>query len=274
MRLAFVWLILWQWNAQISRTRFGPVAAPVLFGLTLLILWEMTVRLFDVPSVILPAPTAIGIALVDQAGTLRGDWVQTVAKGAFGGWLMGSAAAIAMALLVARSDVLRRGLLPVGNFFAALPIVGTAPILVMWFGFGWESKAAVVVVMVFFPVLVNTIAGLDDTTAMQRDLMRTYGASAGQELRYLKAAAALPFLFNGLKIASTLALIGAIIAEFFGSPTFGLGFRISTEVGRLNLPVVWAAIVVAAVTGSLWYGLLAQLEARLTFWHPSQRGRA
>ena len=186
---------------------------------------------------------------------------------------MGGAAGIATALLVARSDFLRRGLLPVGNFVAALPIIGTAPILVMWFGFGWESKAAVVVIMVFFPVLVNTVAGLSDTTAMQRDLMRTYGATPGQTLRYLKTTAALPFIFNGLKIATTLALIGAIVAEFFGSPTFGLGFRISTEVGRLNLPMVWASIVVAAIAGSLSYGAIAQLEKRLTFWHPSQRAR-
>jgi NitT/TauT family transport system permease protein len=180
---------------------------------------------------------------------------------------------VAVALLVARSDFLRRGLLPVGNFMAALPIVGTAPILVMWFGFGWESKAAVVVVMVFFPVLVNAVAGLSDNTAMQRDLMRTYGATPGQELRHLRLPAALPFIFNGLKIATTLALIGAIVAEFFGSPTLGMGFRISTEVGRLNLPLVWASIVVAALAGSLSYGLIAALEKRLTFWHPSQRAR-
>lgn len=273
--LISVWALCWAANAAIARRpdRIADVAAPTLFGLTLLLLWEMTCRLFEVPAVILPPPSAIATALAENTGILWGDWVQTVLKGAFGGWLIGSAAAIATALLVARSDFLRRGLLPVGNIFAALPIVGTAPILVMWFGFGWESKAAVVVVMVFFPVLVNTVAGLSDTTAMQRDLMRTYGATPTQTLRYLNLTAALPFVFNGLKIATTLALIGAIIAEFFGSPTFGLGFRISTEVGRLNLPTVWAAITVAAVTGSLWYGLIAQIETRLTFWHPSQRGR-
>ncbi len=179
--------------------------------------------------------------------------------------------ASARRFLVARSDFLRRGLLPVGNFVAALPIVGTAPILVMWFGFGWESKAAVVVVMTFFPLLVNTVAGLADTTAMQRDLMRTYGATPTQTLARLAAPAALPFVFNGLKIATTLALVGAIVAEFFGSPTLGMGFRISTEVGRLNLPMVWATIAVAALAGSGAYGLVALVERRLTFWHPSQR---
>ncbi|WP_371157287.1 ABC transporter permease [Jannaschia sp. 2305UL9-9] len=268
------WIALWVANAALARSRIGHWAAPILFGVTLLMLWELTVRLYDVPTVILPAPSLIAGAVVRNLPILWGDFVQTVLKGALSGWIIGASAGIATALLVARSDFLRRGLLPVGNFVAALPIVGTAPILVMWFGFGWESKAAVVVVMVFFPVLINTVAGLADTSPMQRDLMRTYGASSGQELRYLKFQAALPFIFNGLKIATTLALIGAIVAEFFGSPTIGMGFRISTEVGRLNLPMVWASIFVAAVAGSLSYGAIALLEKRLTFWHPSQRARA
>ncbi len=268
-----VWAVLWALNIWLAGTAAARWASPLLFGLTLLILWQLTVRLFDVPSVILPAPTEIARAIAANLPTLWGDFVQTVLKGALGGWIIGCGAGVATALLVARSGFLRRGLLPVGNFVAALPIVGTAPILVMWFGFGWESKAAVVVVMVFFPVLVNTVAGLSDSEAMQRDLMRTYGATPGQTLRYLALPSALPFLFNGLKIATTLALIGAIVAEFFGSPTVGMGFRISTEVGRLNLPMVWASIVVAALTGSLSDALNAVQERRLTFWHPSQRAR-
>ncbi len=275
LALLLVWALAWQANRAFSLTdaRIARVACPVLFGLTLLLLWQMAVRLFDVPSVILPAPTEITVAIAANLPTLWADFVQTILKGALGGWLIGCTAGVGTALLVARSGFLRRGLLPVGNFVAALPIIGTAPILVMWFGFGWESKAAVVVVMVFFPVLVNTVAGLSDSEAMQRDLMRTYGATPGQTLRYLALPSALPFLFNGLKIATTLALIGAIVAEFFGSPTLGMGFRISTEVGRLNLPMVWATIVVAALTGSLSYGLVARLERRLTFWHPSQQAR-
>ncbi|MEL6587419.1 MAG: ABC transporter permease subunit, partial [Pseudomonadota bacterium] len=204
-KILLVWAALWVLNVQLARTPLAKWASPVFFGLTLLTLWEMTVRLFAVPEVILPAPTQIAQAFAANVPILWGDFVQTVVKGAFTGWAVGSAAAIGTGLLVARSDFLRRGLLPVGNFMAALPIVGTAPILVMWFGFGWESKAAVVVVMVFFPVLINTVAGLSDTTAMQRDLMHTYAASPGQATRHLSLPAALPFIFNGLKIATTLA---------------------------------------------------------------------
>ncbi|PRY95430.1 NitT/TauT family transport system permease protein [Hasllibacter halocynthiae] len=267
-----VWAALWGANVWVAGRSFGRWLAPVLFGAALLILWEMTVRLFGVPQVILPAPTAIGAAISANVPTLWADFVQTFVKGALSGWAIGCAAALLTALVIDRSGFLRRGVLPVGNFLAALPIVGTAPIFVMWLGFGWESKAAVVVAMVFFPVLVNTVAGLADTQPMQRDLMATYGASPGQRLRYLAAPSALPFVFNGLKIATTLALIGAIVAEFFGSPTVGMGFRISTEVGRLNLPMVWAEIAVAALAGSAFYGIVALIEKRLCFWHPSQRG--
>jgi NitT/TauT family transport system permease protein len=106
---------------------------------------------------------------------------------------------------------------------------------------------------------------------MQRDLMATWGASYMQALWKLRLPAALPFLFNGLKIASTLALIGAIVAEFFGSPIVGMGFRINAEIGRLGLDMIWAVIAVAALAGSAFYGLIALFERRLTFWHPSQR---
>ncbi|NIZ15061.1 ABC transporter permease [Phaeobacter sp. HF9A] len=271
-----VWVGGWLINRRLANgtqaeTRAVQLAVPAIFGLTLLLVWELLVRGLEVPLVILPAPSLIAARFAASLPLLWQDFSQTILKGALGGYVIGCAAAFVVAILVDRSDFLRRGLLPVGNFVAALPIVGTAPILVMWFGFDWQSKAAVVVVMVFFPMLVNTVAGLRETDQMQRDLMHTYAASYWQSLLKLRLPAALPFVFNGLKISTTLALIGAIVAEFFGSPTVGMGFRISTSVGQLALDMVWAEIVVAALAGSLFYGLVALLEKSLTFWHPSQR---
>lgn len=268
-----IWLVLWVLNASVAE-KGGPwarYAVPVIFGLTLLLLWELVVSLFDVPLVILPAPSVIAERFAAETDVLWADFVQTFVKGALSGYAIGCIAAFAMAIVVDRSEFLRRGLLPVGNFMAALPIVGTAPIFVMWYGFGWQSKAAVVVAMIFFPMLINTVQGLASATAMQKDLMKTYSAGYWQTLWRLRLPAAMPFIFNGLKISSTLALIGAIVAEFFGSPVVGMGFRISTSVGQLALDMVWAEITVAALAGSAFYGAVALIERAVTFWHPSQR---
>ena len=273
----FIWLAAWFLNVYLANTsasdsRWMKLLVPAIFGFTILIVWELVVRGLNVPLVILPPPSLIAETFLAKLPILWKDFVQTFVKGALSGYFIGCIAAVALAVLVERFDFLRRGLLPVGNFVAALPIIGTAPILVMWFGFDWHSKAAVVVVMVFFPMLVNTVAGLGETTAMQRDLMKTYGADPWQAFIKLRLPAAMPFIFNGLKISTTLALIGAIVAEFFGSPTLGMGFRISASIGQLALDMVWAEIVVAALAGSAFYGAVAIIEKGVTFWHPSQRG--
>ncbi|NIY71389.1 ABC transporter permease [Marivivens donghaensis] len=271
-----IWVAAWALNAwlsngPLSNSRIAGIAVPLIFGATVLIVWELVVRGMNVAAVILPPPSVIAGTFAQNLPTLWADAVQTIGKGAVSGYIIGCGSAFIVAIIVDRYDFLRRGLLPVGNFMAALPIVGIAPILVMWFGFDWQSKSAVVVVMVFFPMLVNTVAGLRDTSAMQRDLMHTYAAGYFQTLIKLRLPAAMPFVFNGLKIATTLALIGAIVAEFFGSPVLGMGFRISTSVGQLALDMVWAEIVVAALAGSAFYGLIALIERGVTFWHPSQR---
>ena len=245
--------------------------APALFGVAVLILWQGVVRYFDVPFVIFPAPSDIWAKLIMSLPTLYEDFVQTFIRAVIPGWIMGSLAGFLVALLCDRFDFLKRGLLPLGNLAAALPIVGVAPILVMWFGFDWQSKAAMVVVMTFFPMLVNVVAGLQAAGHLERDLMRSYGANWFQTLIKLRLPAAMPFVFNALKINSTLAMIGAIVAEFFGTPIVGMGFRISTEVGRMGLDMVWAEITVAALVGSAFYGLLVALERWVTFWHPSYR---
>ncbi len=268
------WLGAWALNVYLSRgklTKRNKFIIPFLFGVTILVLWEGLVVGLNVSPIILPPPSAVAAKFASSLPILWEDFVQTFVKGALSGYIIGCGSAFILAILIDRSPFLQRGLLPVGNFVAALPVIGIAPILVMWFGFDWQSKAAVVVVMVFFPMLVNTVQGLTESDHMQRDLMKTYSASYWQSLLKLRLPAAMPFIFNGLKISTTLALIGAIVAEFFGSPIKGMGFRITTEVGRLALDMVWAEIVVAALAGSAFYGIMALIEKVVTFWHPSQR---
>lgn len=255
-----------------SETPFARLATPVLFGFLLLWLWEIAVIGLQVPFVLLPPPTLIARAFASHPALLAGDFAQTYLHAVVIGYVLGSGTGFLMGLAIDRSHFLKRGLLPMGNLVSAMPIVGIAPIMVMWFGFDWPSKAAVVLVMTFFPMLVNTTAGLAEAGAMERDLMQCYAAGYWPTLIKLRLPAALPHIFTALKLNSTLALIGAVVAEFFGTPIMGMGFRISTEAAKMNLDLVWATITVAALAGSASFGALALLERLVTFWHPSFRG--
>ncbi|SCX07149.1 ABC transporter permease [Agrobacterium rosae] len=273
------WLAAWALNEWLVRQRFqtpgakraSSIAIPLIFGAAIIVLWEGMVRGFAIPSILLPAPSAIFLRLISSVPILWADFRQTFLKAVLTGYVLGCGLGFAVAVIIDRSPFLQRGLLPIGNFVSALPVVGIAPIMVMWFGFDWQSKVAVVVIMTFFPMLVNTVQGLSASSHMERDLMHTYAASWWQTLVKLRLPAAWPFIFNALKINSTLALIGAIVAEFFGTPIVGMGFRISAEMGRSNVDMVWAEIAVAAIAGSGFYGLVALAERAVTFWHPSVR---
>jgi NitT/TauT family transport system permease protein len=257
--------------AALQSSRWSGMATAALFGLWVLAFWEILVRALDVPRVLLPAPSLIMASLIEHADKLWGDFVQTVVKSVFIGWALGCGLGFVVAVAIDRMPFLQRGLLPVASLTSAIPLVGVAPIAIMVFGFEWPSKAAVVVLMTFFPMLVSTLAGLKAAGRLERELMYSYAASYPRTLLALRLPAALPFIFGALKVNATLALIGAIVAEFFGSPTSGLGFRITTEAARMNMSLVWGAIVVAAVTGSVAYALLVALERRAAFWHPSVR---
>ncbi|TPM44960.1 ABC transporter permease [Mesorhizobium sp. B2-2-3] len=278
--LTAAWLLGWRCVAVLSglhptaswmRTALRLII-PAIFGAWILIIWEAVTRGAGISFILLPPPSAIGARIASSLPILGADVRQTIFKAVIFGYIVGSGAGFVTAILADRVPFLRRGLLPIGNMVSALPIIGVAPIMVMWFGFDWQSKAAVVIIMTFFPMLVNTVAGLAASGHMERDLMRTYASGYWPTLIKLRLPAAAPFIFNALKINSTLALIGAIVAEFFGTPVVGMGFRISTEVGRMNIDMVWAEIAVAALAGSVFYGVVALVERAVTFWHPSVRG--
>jgi NitT/TauT family transport system permease protein len=277
--VAAAWLLAWRCVSLLADIQPRSTAAaallrlviPAIFGVWLLIIWEASTRGAGIPFILLPPPSAIGLRIVDSIPILAADFRQTILKAVIVGYLLGCSSGFIVAILADRVAFLRRGLMPIGNLVSALPIIGVAPVMVMWFGFDWQSKAAVVVIMTFFPMLVNTVAGLSASGNMERDLMRTYASNYTQTLLKLRLPAAAPFIFNALKINSTLALIGAIVAEFFGTPIVGMGFRISTEIGRMNVDMVWAEIAVAALTGSIFYGVIALAERMTTFWHPSFR---
>ena len=280
LMVAANWLIAWRCVTVLSGIRAASQASegflrlliPAIFGAWILIIWEAVTRGGGIPFILLPPPSAIAARIAGSLPILWADVRQTIFKAVLIGYVLGCASGFVVAILADRFAFLRQGLIPIGNMVSALPIIGVAPIMVMWFGFDWQSKAAVVIIMTFFPMLVNTVAGLSAAGAMERDLMRSYASGYWQTLVKLRLPAAMPFIFNALKINSTLALIGAIVAEFFGTPIVGMGFRISTEIGRMNVDMVWAEIAVAALVGSVFYGVVALAERATTFWHPSIRG--
>jgi NitT/TauT family transport system permease protein len=270
--LALLAIVTVQRCAALDGRRWYGALTAVLFGLWLLLFWQMLVTAFAVPRVLLPPPLLIARSLLDGAPTLGRDFVQTVLKAVLVGFVVGSGLGFLVGVAIDPLPVQQRGLLPLASLTSTIPLVAVAPIAVMWFGFEWPSKAAVVVLMTFFPMLIATLAGLQAAGKLERELMHSYAAGYLRTLVDLRLPMATPFLMGALKVNASLALIGAIVAEFFGSPTVGIGFRISTEAARMNMPLVWASIVVAAVTGSASYALLVALERRVAFWHPSIRG--
>ena len=274
-----LWFLTWYNLVQLSAIEtknkfiqlFLTAVIPFLFGSWVFFLWEVITIGMSVPQVLLPSPSLIWQVFDGAANTLIADFYQTFVRSAIPGFVMGSGAGFVIAIAADKIPFLQRGLIPIGNFFSAIPIVGIAPIMIMWFGFDWQSKAAVVAIMTFFPMMVNTIVGINETDKIDRDLLHTYATEYWRELFSLRLPNAMPFILNALKINSTLAMIGAIVAEFFGTPIVGMGFRISTEVGRMNIDMVWATIAIAALTGSMFYGVFALLERKITFWHPSMR---
>ena len=152
-----------------------------------------------------------------------------------------------------------------------VPKIAFAPLFVSWLGFGLLPKVIIVFLVCFFPIVLNAILAFGSLGVELTRFCAATGAGPLRTFFKVRLPAAMPFIFNALKINSTLALIGAIVAEFFGTPIVGMGFRISAEVGRMNIDLVWATIAVAALAGSLFYGLIVLIERHVTFWHPSIR---
>ncbi|WP_299425819.1 ABC transporter permease [uncultured Meiothermus sp.] len=247
---------------------FTPAALTLLL---VVVTAEALLRAYQVPPGLIPTPSRVVATLFEVRDVLLRDAFQTVVLQALVGYLIGSSLGVGVALLVSRFVFLERGLLPYATVFSSIPIVALAPVLVKMVGIDWQSKAVIVAITVFFPVVINTFRGLTEVSPLSLDLMRSYAAGELQQYRWLRLPNALPFVFNALKLGTTLAMIGAIVGEFFGANGQGLGFRIQIEAGRFGFDIVWSAIIVASVIGIAWYNLVAWLERRLTGWHVSYR---
>ncbi|MFA5550522.1 MAG: ABC transporter permease [Trueperaceae bacterium] len=246
-------------------------AATVAF--LLLLAWEGLVVGSRVPKGIFPRVSDIGATLVSSWSVLMADayltFVREVAFGAAVGLTFGFLVGAAIAF----SPFLQRGFLPLATAFGAVPIVGLAPVLGRALGVDWESKAAVVVIVTFFPVVLNTVQGLTKVDPLKLELLRSYAAKPLKVFMALRLPNALPYLFTALKVALVVGVISVIVAEFLiPGPPNGLGQRISLSAHRGAFDVVFAAILVSSVISMALYAAISLLERLLTGWHPSNRG--
>jgi len=248
---------------------WGPAAAVFVLGIAA---WEGFTRGLGVEEFLLPPLSSILETLRDNWGTIWSAGVFTL-KEALGGFAIGSAAAILAALALARWRGLGRAVMPYAIAANAIPIIAFAPITNNWFGLlSPASKMAIAAVLVFFPVMVNTLRGLTSVRPAQIELMRSYAAGELEIFRRVRLPNALPYLFSGLKVATVLAMIGAIVGDYFGGSQDALGILIRRSAGIFDFKLAWAAIVVASILGMLFYAAVAGVERLTMRGHPSTRG--
>ena len=245
-----------------------PATVPFL----LLLLWQGLVAGYNVPKGIFPGVNDVYTQLISSFLVLMNDAYITFIKEVLFGFSLGLVAGFLVGIAISYSRFLQEGFLPLAAAFGAVPIVGLAPVLGRAFGVDWESKAAVVVIVTFFPVVLNTVAGMTQLEPMKLELLRAYAASPRDIFLKLRLPNALPYLFNALKLAAVLSVISVIVAEFLiPGPPKGLGQRISLSARQGAYDVVFAAIFVSSLISILVYGLLSAMEKALTGWHPSFR---
>ena len=249
---------------------FGP--AGVLF-LAVVFVWEVSLTLAGVQQFLLPRPTVIVGSLIDEWPILQRGVLYTGFE-AFAGLVLGTSLGVGAAFATARWATAREALMPIAIGASAIPILALAPITSAWFSAESPlSRIAIVTLMVFFPVMINTVRGLTSVEPEALELMRSYAADDAVVLRKVRIPHALPFFFTGLRIAATLAVIGAVIGEYFGGPRYALGIYITSEAYVFRYPHAWAGILLSCLLGILFYVAIIVLERLAMPWQTAQHRR-
>jgi NitT/TauT family transport system permease protein len=248
--------------------RYGPAIVVFVVGI---LLWEAVVKLFNIQNFLLPPPSRIFNTLVENYERLvHIGWFTT--KEALGGFFIGSSLGILTALLTSRWSSLSETMMPFAIAANSVPIIAFAPILNNWFGIDNPlSKMVIVAVIVYFPVMINTVRGLTLVDPEALELMRSYAAGEFEILFKLRLPNALPYMFNAFKVAAALSMIGAVVSEYFGGNRSALGVFITQEAAQFRFDRSWAAIVVACVVGITFYLVILGLERLIIPWHASIR---
>ena len=242
----------------------GGVMSALMIVLCLFILWEIIVRMADIPVYLLPSPSRIITAFFNQPGYYLEALLLTVGEAALG-LALGTLIGISVAALISLRPQLERGVMTLAILIKSTPLAAIAPLLTIWLGFGTLPKIIITMLLTFFPTLVNVLVGLQSAEREMLELMHVNRASRWQILVYLRAWLALPYLFAALRVAAPLSLMGAVIAEWTGA-SGGLGRIMWLAYANLNLPPMFAAIFVLSLSGMSAYGLIIWLEHRVIRW--------
>ena len=257
-------------GARMGRGVVDWIPAAVVLVLGILV-WEGLVRALDVQRFLLPAPSAILDTLWEERDLLWSAGIYTFSE-ALGGFVIGSTLGVISAIVLARFRGLGRALMPFAIAANAVPIIAFAPITNQWFGpLEKTSKMAIAAILCFFPVMVNVLRGLTSVRPQSIELMRSYASGELAIFRRVRLPNSLPYLFSALKVATVLAMIGAVVGEYFLSSQEALGFQIRNSAALFQFELAWAAITVASVLGILFYSAVALVERRALSWHPSSR---
>ncbi len=252
-------------------TSLKAYAPTVIIFLAVLAVWEGVVRALDIPVFLLPAPTRILSALVETLDIIVSSAGATF-RSAIIGFVIGCGGGILVALATSRWATVREGLMPLAIAVNSVPILAFAPILNNWFGtVNPTSKIAIVAIITFFPMMINMVRGLTLVEPGKLELMRSLASRPIDVLLKVRLPNALPFMFNAFKVCSTLAVIGAIVGEYFGGPRGTLGVYSLQEAKLFRFPNAWAAIVVASLLGILFHLVIIALERVVIPWHASSQ---
>jgi NitT/TauT family transport system permease protein len=255
-----------------AQRNVGKYVPPLTVLVVLLGLWQGGAfhTVFRLRDFQLPYPLQIAQAIVDRADVLWRDAILYTGPEAAAGLILGGVLGFGCAVLFAGVPFLQRGALPIAASFNSIPIIAVSPIAVLWLGFGQQSKIAVVALMVFAPMVINAFKGLYSIEPQSLELMTSLAASPSDVFWKLRLPHALPYVFTALKVGTTLAMIGALVAEFFNAQR-GLGVTLSNNIQVAKTPIAWAAIIVAAMVGLVLFGVVSLIERAVIPWHVSVR---
>jgi NitT/TauT family transport system permease protein len=239
-----------------------------------LLTWELAVRLFRIQGFLLPAPSLILQTFAENYAALLDRGWYTFQE-AFWGYVLGCMLGILVGLIVARFPSISSTLVPIAIAVNAVPIIALSPLVRVWFGIGQPSKVVIVAIMCFFPTLISTVRGLMSASPAALELMRSYATSELQVFTKLRLPSAMPFIFTGLKVCTSLSMIGAVISEFYGGlMNRSLGTFIANEASQIRFRSSWSGILVASAFGILFYTVVTLIERVVLPWHVSVRSQS